>query len=240
MSTSIPSPRLGPSAADIVLLLQTAFPNAWERPLRNFLGGTAPADLPPAELARFTEHVFWLVKQTGIRDPAAWLACRAQLDASMAPVELGSPVEVGNIPAERDCAELEPVKLGIGLAKASGASPLQPVTRTIAIGTAKAKVLSRAKAAIEARSLRDAAEWLASAQQDFHASQREIAEAVGRSASWVNRLLKWRRSGYNEYSPFGPTTRAGRMALATADQGIKAPEAQDDNNNDFDRCGDVE
>jgi hypothetical protein len=71
-------------------------------------------------------------------------------------------------------------------------------------------------AAIEAgeSSLRDAAEGLALAQKDFNATQREVAEAVGRSASWVNRLLKWRRSGYTEYSPFGPTTKAGRVAHA--------------------------
>jgi hypothetical protein len=81
--------------------------------------------------------------------------------------------------------------------------------------TTKAGLLSRAKAAIEAgESLRDVVEVVALAQKDFNASQREIAKAVGRSASWVNRLLKWRRSGYKEYSPFGPTTRAGRVAYS--------------------------
>jgi hypothetical protein len=62
------------SAADVVRLLQTAYPNAWENHLRN-LGVTAPADLPPAELDRFTERVFWHVRQTGIKDPAT--ACPA-------------------------------------------------------------------------------------------------------------------------------------------------------------------
>ena len=87
---------------------------------------------------------------------------------------------------------------------------------TLAGGSTKAELLSRAKAAIEAGEsfLRDAAEALALAQKAFNASQREIAEAIGRSASWVNRLLKWRRSGYKEYSPFGPTTKAGRVAHA--------------------------
>jgi cytoskeletal protein RodZ len=50
--------------------------------------------------------------------------------------------------------------------------------------------------------------------EDFKATQREIAEAVGRSPSWVNRLLKWHRSGYKQYSPFGPTTKAGRVSHA--------------------------
>src|SRR5437763_53968 len=72
--------------------------------------------------------------------------------------------------------------------------------------TTKAELLHRAKAAIEAgeQSLHDAAEALGLAQEDHSASQREIAEAVGKSASWVNKLLKWRRSGYEGDGPFGP------------------------------------
>jgi hypothetical protein len=82
--------------------------------------------------------------------------------------------------------------------------------------TTKAELLSRAKTAIDKGETyaRDAAEALALAVEDFKATQREIAESVGRSASWVNRLLKWRRSGYKEYSPFGPTTKAGRVSHA--------------------------
>jgi predicted transcriptional regulator len=77
--------------------------------------------------------------------------------------------------------------------------------------TAKAALLSRAKAAIEAgdQSLHDAAEALAIAQQDFNATQREIAEAVGKSAAWVNRLLQWQGEGCAG-SPFGPGSKAGR------------------------------
>jgi hypothetical protein len=77
--------------------------------------------------------------------------------------------------------------------------------------TTKAQLLSRAKAAIETseQSLHDAAEALGIAQEDHSASQREMAEAVGRSASWVNALLKWRRSGYKDSSPFDrPRTRS--------------------------------
>jgi hypothetical protein len=229
MSTNTPSPRQGPTAADVVQLLQTAFPKAWERHLRNRLGATDPAELTPAELARFADHVFWLVKQTGIRDPAAWLAFRAQRDATMAPVERGSPVEIGDIAAQRKSAEREPVALENSPATTSTASPPRPVARTVACGTTKAEVLSRAKAAVEAgESPRDTAERLASAKEDFHASQREIGRAVGRSASWVNRLLKWRRSGYKQSSPFGPTTRAGRAAH------------RNDNNNDSGGCGGAE
>ncbi len=78
--------RQAPSAADVVRLLQTAYPNAWEKHLRN-LGVTAPADLPLAELVRFTDRVFWLVRQSGIKDPAAWLANLARVEATVAPVE---------------------------------------------------------------------------------------------------------------------------------------------------------
>jgi hypothetical protein len=74
-------------------------------------------------------------------------------------------------------------------------------------------VLSRAKAAVEAGAgPRFIAGMLACAQQAFGASQREIGHAIGRSASSVNRLLKWRRSGYKN-RPFGATTRAGRASL---------------------------
>ena len=88
MKTNSPSPRPSPTVALVVALLQEAYPKTWERLLRNRLGAADPADLTPAEFAGFTEHVFWLVKQTGIRDPTAWIACRARLDAQAAPTKL--------------------------------------------------------------------------------------------------------------------------------------------------------
>ena len=77
--------------------------------------------------------------------------------------------------------------------------------------TTKADLFSRAKNAIEAgdQSLNKAAEALALACRDFNATQREIAEAVGKSAAWVNRLLRWRTEGCLG-SPFGPSSRAVR------------------------------
>ncbi|SHG24186.1 hypothetical protein [Bradyrhizobium erythrophlei] len=77
--------------------------------------------------------------------------------------------------------------------------------------TTKADLLSRSKDAIETgdQLLHDAAEALALAQQDFKASQREIAEAVGKSVAWVNRLLQWQRHGCVG-TPFGPSSKAGR------------------------------
>jgi hypothetical protein len=77
--------------------------------------------------------------------------------------------------------------------------------------TTKADLLSRAKDAIETgdQSLREAADALAVAQEDFNATQREIAQAIGKSVAWVNRLLRWRREGCPS-SPFGPGSKAGR------------------------------
>ena len=75
--------------------------------------------------------------------------------------------------------------------------------------TTKADLLSRARDAIEVgdQSLHEAADALALAKDDFKATQ--IAEAVGKSAAWVNRLLRWRREGCPG-SPFGPGSKAGR------------------------------
>jgi hypothetical protein len=91
--------------------------------------------------------------------------------------------------------------------------------------TTKAKLLKRAKAAIEAgeQSLQEAAEALGLAEEDHSATQREMAEAVGKSASWVNKLLKWRRSGYKEHSPFGPTTKRGRVEHAQQPHKAREP-----------------
>jgi len=87
--------------------------------------------------------------------------------------------------------------------------------------TTKADLFSRAKDAIEAgdQSLHAAAEALALAQEDFKASQREIAEAVGKSVAWVNRLLKWRRLGCVG-TPFGPGSKARRERQKS----VQAPE----------------
>jgi hypothetical protein len=82
--------------------------------------------------------------------------------------------------------------------------------------TTKTDLLDRAKASIAAGyeagkpHLHRAAELLALASKEHGASQREMAEAVGKSPGWVSALLKWRRNGYCDESPFGPTTKNGR------------------------------
>jgi hypothetical protein len=74
------------------------------------------------------------------------------------------------------------------------------------------ELLSRAKHAIESgeTSLHAAAEDIAAAQGQG-ATQRQIAEAVGKSAAWVNRLLMWRQSGSQDGTAFGPQAKASRQ-----------------------------
>jgi hypothetical protein len=69
--------------------------------------------------------VLWLVQQSRIKNPAAWIAANTALVAApAAPVEPEALVEIGgDIPIHRDPVELEPGKLRVGLAKTSGASP---------------------------------------------------------------------------------------------------------------------
>ena len=59
-------------------------------------------------------------------------------------------------------------------------------------------------------SMRKAAELIAAAQARG-ASQRQIAASVGKSAAWVNRLLRWRLGDYRDGTPFGPQAKAGRQ-----------------------------
>jgi hypothetical protein len=87
---------------------------------------------------------------------------------------------------------------------------------TVANTTTKDQLLSQAKEAIETsdKSLHDAAEALAIAQELHGVSQAEMARAIGKSEAWVSRLLQWCREGYPGDSPFGPTTKSGRLAHA--------------------------
>jgi hypothetical protein len=82
-------------------------------------------------------------------------------------------------------------------------------------------LLARAKVFIDQgeEAYRAAAENIAAAR-DRGKSQREIADAVGKSAAWVNQLLKWQREGFKE-TPFGPQSRASRQRERPA---VQAPE----------------
>jgi hypothetical protein len=73
-----------------------------------------------------------------------------------------------------------------------------------------ADLLNRAKVCIEAgeNNLHQPAENIAAASEQG-ATQRKIAEVVGKSAAWVNGLLKWRLAGYPA-TAFGPQAKASR------------------------------
>lgn len=60
-----------------------------------------------------------------------------------------------------------------------------------------------------AKHYRKAVEHMAKAQKKG-ASQRLIADSIGKSPAWVNRLLRWRTSGYRDETPFGPESKAKR------------------------------
>ena len=184
--------------AQLVELFLTAHPINGEQRLHRCLGSlgvTDPADLTPDKLAEFRDLVFRSAKQAGIKDPAAWVLHRVQVEPK---------VSKSQCPVQLKATTCQP--------KSSAASAPPPAPRTVLYGTTKAEVLSGAKAAVEAGApWREIAERLACAQ-DFHATQREMGRAIGRAPSTVNRLLRWRQSGYSQRSPFGPTTRAGRAA----------------------------
>ena len=85
--------------------------------------------------------------------------------------------------------------------------------------TTKRELFARAKASIEsgdqsyrsaAEYYRNAAEALAISEEQHAATQREMAEAVGRSLGWVNALLQWHKAGYRDETVFGPGSKAAR------------------------------
>ncbi len=207
-----------PTVAQLVELFRAAQPITWEQLLPKrlaTLGVARPEDLTPAKLAKFKDQVFRSANQNGIKDPDGWISQRAELETEAAAPDLRCPAQGRDTAARQKSVEREPV--AIRPARASAASVSPPMPRSALFGKTKAEVLSRARAAVEAgASRRHVAEMLACAQEDFHASQREIGREIGRSASTVNRLLKWRLSGYKQPSPFGPTTRAGRAAHRNA------------------------
>jgi hypothetical protein len=64
--------------------------------------------------------------------------------------------------------------------------------------------------------LQQAAEHIAAASEQG-ATQRDIAETVGKSAAWVNGRLKWRQAGYHD-TAFGPQAKAKRNRVRATKQ----------------------
>jgi hypothetical protein len=76
------------------------------------------------------------------------------------------------------------------------------VSASGAISANEAIALARQAIVSAERNLKTAAEFLAAAEEKGK-TQRQMAEGVGKSPAWVNRLLQWRRDGYPEDTPFG-------------------------------------
>ena len=92
---------------------------------------------------------------------------------------------------------------------------LQTMTKTALLQHAKGLIECGEQRIGEGRHfLYEAAQAISILEQNHLMSQREIAEFYGKSAGWVNALLKWRDTGHQDHSPFGPTTKAGRVQRA--------------------------
>jgi hypothetical protein len=78
-----------------------------------------------------------------------------------------------------------------------------------------ARLLSRAKLAIEADEPHEAAAAMFIAHEIYGATQQQIAGAVCRSQAWVSCMLRWRREGFND-TPFGLASRDARMVARIA------------------------
>jgi hypothetical protein len=79
------------------------------------------------------------------------------------------------------------------------------------MGTTVDQLHAWAKRAIktgEACCFREVAGYLLGART-LGATQRQSADAIGKSAGWVNRLLKWRDGGCKD-TPFGPQSKVKR------------------------------
>lgn len=99
------------------------------------------------------------------------------------------------------------------------------MTATATITANEAIALARQAIASADRNLKAAAELLAAAEEKGK-TQRQMAEGVGKSAAWVNRLLQWRRDGYPEeafpLSPRGFRARPHDLGAGTRNARLRA------------------
>jgi hypothetical protein len=148
-----------------------------------------------------------LASETRIKDPAARIATEmARVAAPLASVEPEVPPKLARAAAVRqNPVELKPVKLGVDLAKTSGASLLE-FERAIVID----QHLSWAKLRIEAGERREAADDMFMAHDQYGASQQAIAPALGKSQGWVSCMIRWRRERFKDDTPFGPASKDAR------------------------------
>ena len=86
-------------------------------------------------------------------------------------------------------------------------------TPNLAIWRGQDELLTRAKQHADAgdragnEHYRQCAEALIASWKAHKTKQRAMAEAIGRSQTWVSLILKWHREGCPEVSPFAPVER---------------------------------
>ena len=130
----------------------------------------------------------------------------ARVEAALASVEPEAPLKVAlPVAVRQNAVELEPVKLGVDLAKTSGASLLELETAIVID-----QQLSWAKLSIAAGKPREAADFMFMAHEEYGASQQKIAAAVGKCQAWVSRMIRWRRERFKDDTPFGPASKDAR------------------------------
>jgi hypothetical protein len=107
------------------------------------------------------------------------------------------------------------------------------VSRSAATNANEAIALAAQVIAAADRNLKLAAEYLAYAEAEGK-TQRQMAEGVGKSAAWVNRLLQWRREGYAEDTPFGAQSqeRDERHDERTREEARSGPKQESEANHE--------
>lgn len=108
--------------------------------------------------------------------------------------------------------------------KIDQAAELRGITST---APTAASHLEQAKGYIASgeHAMREAAEHVAEALRlDNKLTQRAVAEQLGKSAAWVNGLIRWKFDGYRSETPFGPQAKTSRKKAAAVQATKHAPE----------------
>jgi hypothetical protein len=204
--------------ASMVRMLQTAYPKNWETHLAN-LGLTASASPPPADLDRIMERVFWMVRQAGIKNPAAWIKFDMDhAEAASASVERESPPKIA---VRQNPVELKPVKPATGAAKTSGAS-----SPSSAVASASVGALCQVRA--ELKSVGPGTDLAMDSRASPSASETVIKEPTARIARDKSRV----KASSASVEPAAPPKVTGPVAarrnpaeVEPVNLGAKSPDA---------------
>ena len=104
----------------------------------------------------------------------------------------------------------------------------ESASQEASLPTSKVDLFVQARATVISTdsTLREIANTLAVLQERFSASQREIATELGKSRAWVCRMLKWRREGFTEDTPFGAAVKVARERAKAVTSKAMGPKAE--------------